>query len=82
MASRTQSDDAGMAADAGADAIGLNFWSRKSGVSWQPDIAREIVAALPAGVMKRGRVCQSWVAEEIAAIAKLTGLDWPSASRR
>ncbi len=69
----TNVEDARAAADAGADAIGLNFFS-KSRRFVEPEAARQIVAALPTGVMKVGVFVNHGVAE-IAAIAERVGLD-------
>ena len=49
----TNVDDAQAAADAGADAIGLNFF-RKSRRFVEPEVARQIAAALPTSVTKVG----------------------------
>ena len=49
----TRPEDARAAAEAGADAIGLNFYSR-SPRAIDHDCARAIIAALPAGVIKVG----------------------------
>jgi len=69
----TNVDDARLAADAGADAIGLNFFS-KSRRFVTPEIARQIVAALPANVTKVG-VFVNHSAEEITQIVNQVGLD-------
>jgi phosphoribosylanthranilate isomerase len=49
----TTPDDAAQAAAAGADAIGINFWPRSKRFVAPAD-AREIVDAIPAGVLKVG----------------------------
>ena len=49
----TTSDDARTVATAGADAIGLNFYPRSSRYISQ-ETAREIIAVLPAGVVRVG----------------------------
>ena len=49
----TTVEDAVMCAEAGADAIGMNFWER-SPRSIGRDVARAIVRALPADVLKIG----------------------------
>ena len=49
----TRPEDAEQAVAAGADLIGLNFW-RGSKRFVQDDRAREIVAAIPSGVLKVG----------------------------
>lgn len=70
----TRREDARRAAAAGADAIGLNFFSgSKRCVS--PAQAERIVAALPAGVAKVG-VFVNAAAEDIFAVADALGLDW------
>jgi len=49
----TTPEDAALAAAAGADAIGVNFWpGSKRFVA--PDAARDVLAAIPAGVLKVG----------------------------
>jgi len=70
----TNLDDARSAIDAGADAIGLNFF-RKSRRFVEPEIARTISASLPASVTKVG-VFVNHSAGEIAEISKLVGLDY------
>jgi len=49
----TRPEDAQQAVAAGADLIGLNFW-RGSKRFVQDDQAREIVAAIPKGVLRVG----------------------------
>jgi phosphoribosylanthranilate isomerase len=65
--------DAQAATAAGADAIGLNFF-RKSRRFVEPDVAREIAAALPADVLKVG-VFVNHEAADIERIAHDVGLD-------
>lgn len=69
----TRPQDARVAADAGADAIGLVFAEspRKVGV----EDAKEIAAALPDGVLKVG-VFVNAGADEVLRIAREVGLDW------
>jgi phosphoribosylanthranilate isomerase len=69
----TNIDDAQAAADAGADAVGLNFF-RKSRRFVEPGNARSIAADLPAGVAKIGIFVNHDVAE-IVEISKRVGLD-------
>ena len=70
----TRVEDARAAADAGADAIGLNFYPRsKRHVS--REAAGRIVAALPAGVAKVG-VFVNASAEEVRETASQLRLDW------
>ena len=66
-------EDARVAADAGADAIGLIFAEspRKVGV----ELAREIAAALPEGVLKVG-VFVDAEPDEVLRIAREVGLDY------
>jgi phosphoribosylanthranilate isomerase len=66
-------NDAQAAARAGADAIGLNFF-KKSRRFVEPYVAREIVAALPEGVIKVG-VFVNHDPAEIAAIVDQVKLD-------
>jgi phosphoribosylanthranilate isomerase len=70
----TSVGDGRAAAGAGADAIGLNFWQQSKRYV-RPEAAREIAAALPAGVTKVG-VFVNATAEAIASIADEVGLDW------
>lgn len=69
----TNVNDALMAARAGADAVGLNFFN-KSRRFVKPEVAREIVSAMPADVFKVG-VFVNHDAEQIATIANNVGLD-------
>lgn len=66
--------DALAVANAGADAIGLNFWP-KSQRFVGLETAREIAAALPSGVTKVGVFVNAAV-EEIALTVDRVGLDW------
>jgi phosphoribosylanthranilate isomerase len=70
----TSVHDALVAARAGADAIGLNFWppSRRF---IRPESAREIAAAVPDGLKKVGVFVNASV-DDIASIADQVGLDW------
>jgi phosphoribosylanthranilate isomerase len=70
----TSINDARAAADAGADAIGLNFY-RKSRRFVEPELATQIVAALPARVSKVG-VFVNHDALEIAEIVRRVKLDF------
>jgi phosphoribosylanthranilate isomerase len=70
----TSTHDAQVAARAGADAIGLNFWPQSKRCVGQ-ETAREIVAALPSDVIKVG-VFVNTSADEIAATVDRVGLDW------
>jgi phosphoribosylanthranilate isomerase len=65
--------DALAAAEAGADAIGLNFYTKSRRFVGR-DVAREIVDAMPAGMLKVG-VFVNQDPAEIAAIASEVGLD-------
>jgi phosphoribosylanthranilate isomerase len=69
----TNVEDALSAAHAGADAIGLNFYSG-SARSVSPDQAASIVAALPTGIVKVGVFVNS-TSDEIRAIAARLSLD-------
>lgn len=66
-------DDALIAADAGADAIGLNFYAR-SPRHCGAEVAKAIAAAMPAGVLKVG-VFVNATAEEIRHTVDVVGLD-------
>jgi phosphoribosylanthranilate isomerase len=58
----TTPEDAAMVAAAGADAIGVNLWpGSKRHVT--PDAARDILAAIPAGVLKVGVFVDAPVSE-------------------
>jgi phosphoribosylanthranilate isomerase len=65
--------DAMAAADAGADAIGLNFW-RPGRRYVTPEVARQIARALPPFICKVG-VFVDEEPEIVRAIAGLVGLD-------
>jgi phosphoribosylanthranilate isomerase len=69
----TNPEDARVAADAGADAIGLVFAESPRRVSVER--AREIAAALPEGVLKVG-VFVDAVPGEVLRIARGVGLDY------
>jgi phosphoribosylanthranilate isomerase len=69
----TTVDDAVVAAEAGADAIGLNFWPRSRRLV-SIDAAREISAELD-DVVRVG-VFVNATAEEIARTADAVGLEW------
>jgi phosphoribosylanthranilate isomerase len=70
----TSVDDALAAADAGADAIGLNFWPRSKRHVSQAE-AWDIEAAVAHRVVKVG-VFVNASAEEVSNTAKEVGLDW------
>jgi len=69
----TRSDDARAAVEAGAGAIGFNFWAG-SPRHVTPEDASAIAAALPAGVLKVGVFVNESPAT-VAAIARAAGLD-------
>jgi phosphoribosylanthranilate isomerase len=69
----TNEADGVAASDAGADAVGLNFF-RKSRRFVEPDIACQIAAAMPAGMMRVG-VFVNHSVDEIANIVQTVGLD-------
>jgi phosphoribosylanthranilate isomerase len=69
----TNIDDARLAVEAGADAVGLNFFN-KSPRHIDPHTARQIAAALPAGVTKVG-VFVNHEANEMAELVERVGLD-------
>jgi phosphoribosylanthranilate isomerase len=69
----TNVDDALLAADAGADAIGLNFYPRSPRFI-DEEVALAVVGALPAGVMKVG-VFVNADAAEVRRIAEDLDLD-------
>ncbi len=73
MCGITNPDDARVAADAGADAIGLIFAESPRRVSVER--AREIAAALPEGVLKVG-VFVDAEPGEVLRIAREVGLDY------
>jgi len=68
----TSAADAGLAAAAGADAVGFNFVPG-SPRAISPSAAREAVASLPAGVLAVG-VFAGMTADEMLAIATTAGL--------
>ena len=69
----TTPEDAAMVAAAGADAIGVNLWpGSKRHVT--PDAARDILAAIPAGVLKVG-VFVDAPADEVERQIDALGLD-------
>ena len=70
----TSAGDALVAARAGVDAIGLNFWPQSRRFV-SIETAREIVAAAPRNVAKVGVFVNSTPAD-IAAIVDAVGLDW------
>jgi phosphoribosylanthranilate isomerase len=70
----TSAADARVAAAAGADAIGINFYARSPRFVTR-DVASEIAAALPTGVAKVG-VFVNCAADEIAEIANAVGIDY------
>jgi len=69
----TNQEDASVAADAGADAIGLVFADSPRRVSVQR--AREISATLPEGILKVG-VFVDEAPDEVLRIAREVGLDY------
>jgi phosphoribosylanthranilate isomerase len=69
----TNETDARLVAEAGADAIGLNFFS-KSRRFVAPSRAREIAAALPPGVWKVG-VFVNHSTDQIGELVETIGLD-------
>jgi phosphoribosylanthranilate isomerase len=69
----TNIDDAQAAADAGADAIGLNFF-KKSSRFVAPEVGRQIADALPESVTKVG-VFVDHLPDEISRIADHVGLN-------
>jgi phosphoribosylanthranilate isomerase len=69
----TSIEDARAAADAGADAVGLNFF-RKSRRFVEPEIAGQIASTLPAGIAKVG-VFVNQDAREILEIVRQAELD-------
>jgi phosphoribosylanthranilate isomerase len=69
----TSAKDAAMAADLGADAVGINFWAGSKRYV-DPAGARAIVDAIPAGVLKVG-VFVNAPADEVAQRMSALGLD-------
>ncbi|HPP53333.1 MAG TPA: phosphoribosylanthranilate isomerase, partial [Thermoguttaceae bacterium] len=70
----TRAHDALWAAGAGADAVGLNFYSRSPRYIW-PEDARQLIQLLAPEVVKVG-VFVNAEAEEICQIFDTLGLDW------
>ncbi len=70
----TSEADARAAADAGADAVGLNFF-RKSRRFLEPVAARQIAAVVPAEVVRVGVFVNS-TADEIVKTVDAVGLDY------
>jgi phosphoribosylanthranilate isomerase len=69
----TTAKDAAMAAELGADAIGINLWPGSKRYV-EPAQAREIAAAVPAGILKIGVFVNARVEEVAGALVHL-GLD-------
>jgi phosphoribosylanthranilate isomerase len=70
----TTPEDAAMAVAAGADAIGINLWpGSKRYVA--PERAREVLAAVPSGVLKIGVFVDPPDAEEVTWQMQALGLD-------
>ncbi len=69
----TSVGDAQMVSDAGADAIGFNFYA-ESKCHISPEVAREIAAGLPATVCRVG-VFVNASSAEVLEISKYVGLD-------
>ena len=76
----TTAKDAAMAAELGADAIGINFWPGSKRYV-EPADARAIVDAIPSGVLKVG-VFVNAPAEEVAQRMVGAGARPRPASRR
>jgi phosphoribosylanthranilate isomerase len=70
----TRPEDAAVVADSGGDAIGLNFYAQSPRFV-QDDLAKQIIAALPAQVAKVG-VFVNASAEEIRRKVSTLGLNW------
>jgi len=70
----TTAADAAMAAQAGAGAIGVNFWAGSKRFVGDDDEAARVLAAIPPGVLKVG-VFVNASAAEVAAKARALGLD-------
>lgn len=70
----TRAADALWAAGAGADAVGVNFYSRSPRYVW-PEDARQLILLLPPEVVKVG-VFVNAEAEEICQLFDSLGLDW------
>jgi phosphoribosylanthranilate isomerase len=69
----TNLEDAVCAVEAGADALGFNFYQRSSRYI-APEEARRIVAELPAGLMMVGVFVNESEPEQVARIADTVGL--------
>lgn len=69
----TRPEDARLAAEAGADAVGLNFVPG-SPRCLGPDVARAVAAAVPRGVLRVG-VFAGATAAEILDVVRAVGLD-------
>ncbi len=70
----TRAHDALWAAAAGAEAVGLNFYSRSPRYVW-PEDAQEVLAVLPPEVVKVGIFVNS-EPQEICQTFDTLGLDW------
>ena len=70
----TTPEDALLVAQAGADAIGINFWSGSKRFVGDDAAAARVLAPIPAGVLKVG-VFVNARAEEVVAKATRLGLD-------
>ena len=77
----TNLEDALAAVEAGADALGFNFY-RRSPRYIAPEDARRIVAELPATVMSVGVFVNESEPEQVARIADARGLDGSAIARR
>lgn len=69
----TNLEDARVAVEAGADALGFNFY-RRSARFIEPAEARRIIESLPADVMSVGVFVNEGSAEEVARVADLSGV--------
>lgn len=70
----TTPGDAALAAAAGADAVGVNFWSGSKRFVGGEGAARAVLEAVPAGILKIG-VFVNAAPAEVAAMATRLGLD-------
>lgn len=70
----TRAQDALWAAGAGADAVGLNFYSRSPRYIW-PEDAQQLIALLPTEMVKVG-IFVNAPPTEICQIFDTLGLDW------
>src|SRR5262245_3645007 len=70
----TNTEDARLAAEAGADAIGLNFYHASPRCVTEAT-ARSIIDAVPEPVAYVG-VFVNWPAADVAALTDRLGLDW------